>query len=223
MAVNFTNNDYSYLFSGLTSSGSDSSSSFFADYASIKNGSYGKLMKAYYKQDDGKSGGTSATKNKDNKVVKDLNKVQTSTEDLKKVADELAKADKIDYDSMKKFVDNYNSVIQSVNNVTDKSTVNRTTRLVNEVMANSKLLGKMGITLNEDSTLKLDKDTFEKASESTVNALFKGIGSFGDSISSQASKIKSSADRAITKADTYTSSGNYDAADATGKIYNSYT
>lgn len=41
--------DYSFLFSGLGSGASGvAGSNFLADYASIKNGSYGKLMKAYY-------------------------------------------------------------------------------------------------------------------------------------------------------------------------------
>ena len=41
--------DYSYLFQSLsTSSGSGLGNlNFLSDYASIKNGSYGKLMKAY--------------------------------------------------------------------------------------------------------------------------------------------------------------------------------
>ena len=43
-------NDYSYLFSSLNTSktGSAGNLSFLSDYAAIKNGSYGKLMKAYY-------------------------------------------------------------------------------------------------------------------------------------------------------------------------------
>ena len=45
--------DYSYLFQGLsTSNGSGFGNlNFLSDYASIKNGSYGKLMKAYYAKD----------------------------------------------------------------------------------------------------------------------------------------------------------------------------
>ena len=39
--------DYSYLFQNL-SSGGMGNLNFLSDYASIKNGSYGRLMKAYY-------------------------------------------------------------------------------------------------------------------------------------------------------------------------------
>ena len=46
-----TNADYSYLFGGtLTTLGGGSFS--LSDYASIKNGSYGKLLKAYYAKQD---------------------------------------------------------------------------------------------------------------------------------------------------------------------------
>ena len=43
------NQDYSYLFQSLSSgSGGMGNLNFLSDYASIKNGSYAKLMKTYY-------------------------------------------------------------------------------------------------------------------------------------------------------------------------------
>ena len=67
--VGSTGPDYSYLFQGLSSSGGSLGNlNFLSDYAGIKNGSYGKLMKAYYgtaqdmatgKSSSGKSGRTS--------------------------------------------------------------------------------------------------------------------------------------------------------------------
>lgn len=42
------NRDYSSLFQSLSSNGGMGNMSFLSDYASIKNGSYGKLMKSYY-------------------------------------------------------------------------------------------------------------------------------------------------------------------------------
>lgn len=56
-SINF--NDYAnygtgYDFSALMGGTVNSSGNLFSDYASIKNGSYGKLLKAYYaKQDAG--------------------------------------------------------------------------------------------------------------------------------------------------------------------------
>lgn len=54
-----TNQDSSYLFQGLSSSGGMGNLNFLSDYASIKNGSYGKLMKSYY--GTGKASGIDVT------------------------------------------------------------------------------------------------------------------------------------------------------------------
>ena len=57
-----TNVDYSYLFGGMQTPLAGSGFSL-SDYASIKNGSYGKLLKAYYAKQDAEkasSGGYSA-------------------------------------------------------------------------------------------------------------------------------------------------------------------
>lgn len=43
---------YSSLLGGGTGSGSSDMSSLLSDYASIKNGSYGKMMKSYYAKVD---------------------------------------------------------------------------------------------------------------------------------------------------------------------------
>lgn len=74
MAINISaKTDYSMLFSSLPTSsnnvtssifGSSSSSSSFSlsDYALIKSGSYGKLMKAYYSQDSSSSSSSAVSK-----------------------------------------------------------------------------------------------------------------------------------------------------------------
>lgn len=104
MGINFnvnTRTDYSYLFSSLNQSNKNSSNSLagltslLSDYTSIKTGSYGKLLKAYYAEE-----GNSELKSlvqKDNSsaevVTKEdaqkLNKVQTATDTLKESADAL--------------------------------------------------------------------------------------------------------------------------------------
>ncbi len=92
--------DYSYLFQGLSSGNGNSlgNLNFLSDYASIKNGSYGKLMKAYYAKDDtAKEVVSSAKANKNNKLntlasadtAKTLSDIQAASEKLKDTADEL--------------------------------------------------------------------------------------------------------------------------------------
>ena len=69
--------DTSYLFSNLNNNSSSSGifdMSFLSDYNSIKSGSYGKLVKAYYKKLESEE--TSSTKEKDKTDKKD--KVSTS-------------------------------------------------------------------------------------------------------------------------------------------------
>lgn len=79
MDINFNRNmkpDYSSLFSGMSmSSGGGDMSSFLSDYASIKNGSYGRLMRVYY--DRGSTGSTSL--NYVNKAKEKAEKPSTSS------------------------------------------------------------------------------------------------------------------------------------------------
>lgn len=103
MGINFnlnTRTDYSYLFSSLNQNNNSSNSlagltSLLTDYSSIKTGSYGKLLKAYYAE-EGNSELKSLTQKKDTtsdmvtkEDAKKLNKVQTATDTLKESADAL--------------------------------------------------------------------------------------------------------------------------------------
>ncbi len=95
-----TRTDYSYLFSSLNQNNNNTNSlagltSLLSDYSSIKTGSYGKLLKAYYAE-DGNSELKSLTQKNQSKtevVTKEdaqkLNKVQTATDTLKESADAL--------------------------------------------------------------------------------------------------------------------------------------
>lgn len=66
MSINISfKSGYSSLFSGMTtgsSTGSASMSNLLADYTSIKNGSYGKLMKSYYGSVKNSSAASTSTK-----------------------------------------------------------------------------------------------------------------------------------------------------------------
>lgn len=93
-------NDYSMLFSNMNSStrGNNSFSGVnLTDYASIRNGSYGKLLKSYYKQSANNNSNSTTTTNKTNDVQakvdamnkSDLKKVQTLSQDLQASANKL--------------------------------------------------------------------------------------------------------------------------------------
>ncbi|MBD5545197.1 MAG: hypothetical protein HDR01_13440 [Lachnospiraceae bacterium] len=90
MSINVTlKNDYSFLFSGMmtnNSTGGSSLSNLLADYASIKNGSYGKLMKAYYSRNNGSTTSSAASSSTSKSNSKDDDKtiaeIKTSSSSL---------------------------------------------------------------------------------------------------------------------------------------------
>lgn len=93
-----TKQDYSYLFQSLTTKSGSSlgNLNFLSDYAAIKNGSYGKLMKAYYAKDDISSTSVSSKDKTETKStstaadsVKTLSAIQKSADGLKESADAL--------------------------------------------------------------------------------------------------------------------------------------
>ena len=85
-AVNF--NDYvnyntGYDFSALMGGTANSSGSLLSDYASVKNGSYGKLLKAYYAKQDSENASMSGDSRQK------LTLMRSSAYSLKKSADAL--------------------------------------------------------------------------------------------------------------------------------------
>lgn len=245
-------NDYSFLFSSLGNN-SGANLNFLSDYASIKNGSYAKLMKAYYSEgasDTVKSlakSTTSSTLSKEE--TKAIAKVESSTDALKESADELlatgknslfnqkdittkdengVETTKKDYDTdalysaVNQFVKDYNSVVQAGKDVSNNSVYSRVNRLMGYSEANEKMLNKIGITIEDDGTLAVDKATFQKADVSKIQTLFQGNGSYGYRVSAQASMINYAADSVASKANTYTGSGTYGNSYNSGNLFNSY-
>lgn len=248
--------DYSFLFSNLSNSASrtsgNSMSTFLMDYASIKNGSYGKLMKAYYNETGNDAahklaGSTNKTTlSKADKTA--LAKVQSATDALKESADVMLErgsksvfalkditttdengvettakgydADAI-YKAVNDFVTDYNSVINAVNDSKNETLVNKATSLANSTYSNINLLNKIGITMNDDSTLSIDKAAFIKADMDTAKTLFNGNGSYGYRASAQASLVNFAADRAASRNSTYTVSGTLNNAYSSGNLFDS--
>lgn len=92
--------DYTYLFSSFYQSKGSSNSlagltGLLSDYSSIKSGSYGKLMKAYYAEtkndtaDDIVKAGKKNSSTVTREDAQKLNKVQTATDAMKESADAL--------------------------------------------------------------------------------------------------------------------------------------
>lgn len=211
---------YSNLLSGSSSSSSslfNGASSLLTDYVSIKNGSYGRMMKAYYAKQkaaltddsDTKTDSNSTTKaGKDTASSAAANTLYKSASSLSNLDYSEGNIDKI-YSGVSTFVKDYNTMIKSASNSSVNSVSTQANFLNNATYANYKMLAKAGITMNADRTLSINEDTFKKADVSTLKTLFKDSNSFASQVSSRASQIYRYASDGSSMNGFYSSSGSY--------------
>ncbi|MDE5938135.1 MAG: flagellar filament capping protein FliD [Lachnospiraceae bacterium] len=197
---------YSTLLGGM--SGGDNAggvSSLLGDYAAIKNGSYGKMLKSYYakleKQKADESGETDqkkAGKIKDSASASSAAALYKSASALGSLNYDDRSEENIDKitDSVSAFIKDYNSLMKNAAKSENTTVQKQAESLYNSYYSNYKLFSKIGITMNSDRTLSLDEDTIKKAladtehgNGATVKTLFGGIGSFADKAVNKASQI----------------------------------
>jgi hypothetical protein len=245
------------LFSSLNSGSTKTSAMFgtsdllginYSDYATIKNGSYTKLMKAYYaKEASGDSSSSSITSTSTSKdSSKTLANIESAADDLKKASEALRTngdkslftkkqttdkdgnvsyeydTDKI-YKAVSDFVDSYNKMLKEGGDSNTNSILRSTKSMVNLTKANSNMLSSVGITIGTDNKLSIDETAFKKANMNTVKSLFHTTGGFGYQTSVQAGMIESYAKSEAEKANTYNKTGMYTYNYTTGEIYNTTT
>ena len=245
-----TNMDYSSLFGGGAPYIDNGMGGInVSDYAMIKNGSYGKLMKAYYaKQDADKLsqfGDSSKT----------LTLMRSSADSLKKSAEVLGdvslyekkkfkKKDEEtgeeieveDYDwdvitkAVKTFVDDYNSVVEQAGNSETKNVLRNAAWMTSITEKAGNLLSRVGITIGKGNKLEFDEEGLKKKTTlgesciefdniSTLKSLFTGYGSFASQIEQKASAISSAAARTKGVDQTYNKNGAY--SDTLSKLFGS--
>ena len=245
-----TNMDYSSLFnSGAPYIDNGMGGINVSDYAMIKNGSYGKLMKAYYaKQDADKLsqfGDSSQT----------LTLMRSSADSLKKSAEALGDASLYekkkykkkdeetgeetevwDYDwdaitkAVKTFVDDYNSVVEQAGDSETKNVLRNAAWMTSMTEKTGNLLSKVGITVGKGNKLEFDeealkekttlgKSSIELDNISDLKLLFTGYGSFADRIAQKASAISNAAARTKGVDKTYNKNGAY--SDTISKLFES--
>lgn len=251
--------DYSFLFSSMsTSSGSSLGNlNFLSDYASIKNGSYGKLIKAYYDKvgNDSSTSSTGSDKTS-NKIstslsadsAKTLANIDKAADKLKESADALinkgtdslfkekevttknedgttttTKEYDMDaiYNAVSTFVKDYNSLLDNVSKSDSANVRKSASNMTNITSMYSKTLEKIGITVDKNNKLSIDKGSFKSADISTIKSTFNNSPSFAYTISSQASFIDFAASREATKANTYNYAGSYSNNYSMGNLFNS--
>ena len=246
----YDSSSVSTLFSSLGSSKSTGSGLFeinLSEYASIRSGSYGKLMRSYFSMDSAKS--TSKSDDSTKNTIEDLATTTSTSKDSTKMlaaiesdAKELtdtAKAlytrsnnkvftkdsggsydtDKI-YKAVKRFADDYNSMLDTAG----RSSTNRISQSVssmkNETSYNEKALKEIGITVDEKTgKLSVDETTFKSADTEKVKSLFNGTGSYAYSVATKAAMTESYAKSEAAKSNTYTKNGTYNYNYNSGNIF----
>jgi hypothetical protein len=241
MAINISaKQDYSALFSSLsTSKSSDAMTnlSWLSEYSSVKNGSYGKLMKAYYASDPSKASSTSGkTQKTSSDVLSSITSHKTATVDQKtsayskvtaaadavqKAVTGVAEADLANEDKRKaavsSYVKEYNNLLDTTSAVSNSSIDNRMTNLKATTTGKSSDLEKIGITVGKDGKLSLDEEKLASADEKDIKKLFEGNGSYGYSATVSAAMVQSNANYAANSNSTYNSTGDY--TGVTGSLF----
>ena len=216
-------NSYSMgvLFSGLNTtssknslfsnsmSGSDILGINYSDWATIRSGSYFKLLNAYYGKggqvsdsDDTTSSSTSTSKDSTRTLAvieSDAKSVEKSVAALQETGDkslfnEVTKTDENGnkttgydtdaiYKAVKNFTDSYNSLIDEVGNSNTKSILRAGASMVNVTEANRKSLSDIGISIGADNKLTIDEEKFKKTDMSKVKAMFADSSYYGTEVS----------------------------------------
>ena len=212
-------------FSG-SSNNTGSTGSILANYASLRSGSYYKLVKNYYKQQG--SDAKSTVKTKDKTDAKNLTSIKADSKELLDSSAKLmstnfdAKTDKDRekiYDNLKNFVDNYNDTVKAAKDATATSVLTAASSMVKSTAVNSGLLGRIGIKINKDNTMTLDesmyKDSEGKMKEvdmTPAKSLFKGVGSYAYNLNASTSYLSMTATNAASRVTTYGDNGRYNKA-----------
>jgi len=192
---------------GSLGNNSSSPSIDLSQYAAIKNGSYGKLMKAYYSENKSEGTSASSTAKKSTSTDTDttgLSKLKSTSDELKKAADavtdsKLWSGSDADGSSsevksaVKNFVDNYNKVIEQASKVSSDNVSNSVKWMTSLTNVMQKSLNRIGITVGTDNKLTLNEDTLASADASSLKSLFKSTNSYGSEIAQKASSISSAA------------------------------
>lgn len=175
-----------------------------SDYASLKNGSYKKLVKSYYAEQKKTADTDKPVENKKNKVQSadktGLSQMKVQSDSLKAATQALGKEDlwkqtdgkynteKIT-DAVKSFVKGYNATITQAGKVNSKEIAQDVNFMNGMTSTMSKALSKIGVTVGLDGKMTLNEDSLKKANVSDIKSLFTGTVSYGSQIEGKAGEI----------------------------------
>lgn len=210
----YNTTDYSSLFNSLPKTKESSGGGLVnlaTEFQSIRTGSYGKLLSAYYAKME-KNGATEAIQ----KETANRQLVGGNASSLKSAAKTLSKMDfskATDEESLKAikdFVSSYNSVIDTVDDVNSKSILRNGVWMTNITSKSSGLLNELGISVGKDNKLTLDETKWKEASKTTKASLFNGRQGFAEKMIYKANQMtNASAEKASYTASAYKDNGDY--------------
>lgn len=242
-------NSVSTLFSSLSANKNSgfSTNNILSDYYSIRNGSYKKLLNAYYDKYGKDSSGVnhnnsisvsadsasrltsikSSSSKLQDAAAKLLNRGSDSVFKQTEVKDEKGNVtkeydmDKI-YSAVKNFADSYNDTIKAGSESKSKAISKATDSMISTTVANQKLLKSVGISIDENNgSLSVDKEKLKNSNVSAIKSLFNDAGSYGYYMTTKSSEINAAAVLEASKANTYTSAGSYPSSISSGDLYDS--
>ena len=211
----YNTTDYTGLFNSLPKTSESSGgglTNLATEFNSIRSGSYGKLLSAYYKK---MNSGDSATKaiQKENENRKLVGGNASSLKSAAKTLSKMNFAEASEEDSLKaikSFVSSYNSVIDTADDVNSKSILRNAVWMTNITQKSSGLLNELGISVGKDNKLTLDETKWANAKNSTKTALFNGRQGFAEKMIYKANQMtNSSAEKASFTASAYKDNGDY--------------
>lgn len=210
----YTMTDYSTLFNSMPKKDEDTGNGFTnlaTEFNSIRSGSYGKLLSAYYK----KMGEVDATEAMQ-KETKNRQLLGGNAGSLKSAAKTLSKmdfskaTDEESLSAIKNFVSAYNSVIDTVDDVNSTSILRNGVWMTNITKKSAGLLNELGVTIGDNNQLKLDETKWSEASKTTKSALFNGRQGLAEKMIYKASQMtNASAEKASYTASAYKDNGEY--------------
>ena len=202
---------YSQLFQSISGGGAGNQN-FLSDYASIKSGSYGKLLKAYY--GTGSSSSTSAASKKSSptntldkileekknpKISKQAQEANTNlTNGLSNLKNSVSALQ-----NDKTYTD-YNSVVTAAKKSTLAGKTAYVANMMDSTNANADKFAELGITINANGTLQLNEGKLKGTDVSKVQELFStnDIMSYGSKISSRIQFANANTSNTTNKTDT---------------------
>ena len=239
----YDSSSISTLFSSLGTSklsGSNFLGIDLGEYASIKSGSYGRLMKSYYKMNSNDTkisskdqAHSSASASQD--AAKTLANIEGEAQELTSVAKELysTKSDSVFskksdgnydrekiYDKINQFAQEYNSLLTA----SAKSTSSRIEDAVDSLKyittGEGKNLEDIGITVDSKTgLLSVNKTTLKAADMDKVKDLFHGTGSYAYSVATRSALIDSYAQAEAARTSTYSKTGAYAYSYNSGSLF----